>query len=414
MAVKVVFCYNVRMRQISLFLCATVLALNSLAAFSPAGTVTFTDLRTIAAHVESLARGKSDLLLSQTLPQTIRNQGAARLFGPMRRGMPGVAVCYVDAALLAKLTASRSTKESDYDRAKRWSVLYPASIDRANFLKRHPNAVKEKNGAFRIPPGQHSRRTLWVAWSADGQWASLAPASSMAVHVHTAAAVALRRPLNNGELAFVRMDAAGARAVFQSDSCAGASISVRMTQAGLELWGTVRAAGVRLPLPPGATSFKHVPPNAPFFGVTSSPDDVRSTDVFSFAGPEVSAFVKKSLAFVKAQGYSTYFLNGSPSSLPPPKARLAAILPEAASRQAVNVMFCSPTTVLRLYLPRVAATMMPLQSAKMQMGVRLLRRVRGDGMGLASWREGHDDRFLVRISRDELYGTAGLWSMLFD
>ena len=154
--------------------------------------------------------------------------------------------------------------------------------------------------------------------------------------------------------------------------------------------------------------------NAPFFGVTSSPDDVRSTDVFSFAGPEVSAFVKKSLAFVKAQGYSTYFLNGSPGNHPPPKARLAAILPEAASRQAVNVMFCSPTTVLRLYLPRVAATMMPLQSAKMQMGVRLLRRVRGDGMGLASWREGHDDRFLVRISRDELYGTAGLWAMLFD
>ena len=382
MAAKVVFWYNVRMRKISLFLCATVLALHSPAAFSPAGTVTFTDLRVIAAHVESLARGKSDILLSQTLPQTIRNQGAARLFGPMRNGMPGVAVCYVDSALLAKLAASRSAKEADYDRAKRWAVLYPASIDRATFLKRHPDAAREKNGAFRIPPGPHSRRMLWVAWSADGRWASLAPT--------------------------------GARAVFQSDACAGASISVRMTKAGLELWGTVRAAGVRLPLPPGAISFKHVPQNAPFFGVTSSPDDVRSTDVFSFAGPEVSAFVKKSLAFVKAQGYSTYFLNGAPGGAPPPKARLAAILPEATSRQAVNVMFCSPTTVLRFYLPKVAATMMPLQSAKMQMGVRLLRRVRGDGMGLASWREGHDDRFLVRISRDELYGTAGLWALLFD
>ena len=413
MAAKVVFWYNVRMRKISLFLCATVLALHSPAAFSPAGTVTFTDLRVIAAHVESLARGKSDILLSQTLPQTIRNQGAARLFGPMRKGMPGVAVCYVDSALLAKLAASRSAKEADYDRAKRWAVLYPASIDRATFLKRHPDAAREKNGAFRIPPGPHSRRMLWVAWSADGRWASLAPTPNMAVHVHSAAAAALRRPLN-GELAFVRMDAAGARAVFQSDACAGASISVRMTKAGLELWGTVRAAGVRLPLPPGAISFKHVPQNAPFFGVTSSPDDVRSTDVFSFAGPEVSAFVKKSLAFVKAQGYSTYFLNGAPGGAPPPKARLAAILPEATSRQAVNVMFCSPTTVLRFYLPKVAATMMPLQSAKMQMGVRLLRRVRGDGMGLASWREGHDDRFLVRISRDELYGTAGLWALLFD
>jgi hypothetical protein len=77
-------------------------------------------------------------------------------------------------------------------------------------------------------------------------------------------------------------------------------------------------------------------------------------------------------------------------------------------------MFCSPTTVLRLYLPRIAATLMPLDSAKMQMGVRLLRPARGDGMGLMGWREGHDDKFLVRISRDELYGTSALWSMLFE
>ena len=153
---------------------------------------------------------------------------------------------------------------------------------------------------------------------------------------------------------------------------------------------------------------------APLFGVTSSPDDMRSADVFSFAGPEVSAFVRKSLAFIRAQGYSTYFLNGVKGSAPHPNARLQKILPEAARSPAANVMFCSPTTVLRLYLPRIAATLMPLESAKMQMGVRLLRRVRGDGMGLMSWREGHDDKFLVRVSRDELWGTSALWSMLFE
>ena len=31
-----------------------------------------------------------------------------------------------------------------------------------------------------------------------------------------------------------------------------------------------------------------------------------------------------------------------------------------------------------------------------------------------SWREGHDDKFLVRVSRDELWGTSALWSMLFE
>ena len=401
------------MKKLSFLLCMALATLHVSAAFSPAGTVTFTDLQVIAAQVASIGSGTSDPLLTQTLPQKIRHQGAAQLFGPMRRGAPGVAVCYVDAQLIARITASRKAKDSELERAKRWAVLYPATIGRAAFMKRHPDAKPEKNGTLRVPPGPHSRRTLWAHWSSDGQWAALAPSPAMAEHVHSAAAGALRRPLN-GNLAFIRMDAAGARAVFQSDACAGAEISVRMTPAGLELRGTVRAAGVRLPLPPGALSFKHVPAYAPLFGVTSSPDDMRSADVFSFAGPEVSAFVRKSLAFIRAQGYSTYFLNGVKGSAPHPNARLQKILPEAARSPAANVMFCSPTTVLRLYLPRIAATLMPLESAKMQMGVRLLRRVRGDGMGLMSWREGHDDKFLVRVSRDELWGTSALWSMLFE
>ena len=178
------------------------------AAFSPAGTVTFTDLNVIAAQVASIGSGTSDPLLTQTLPQTIRRQGAAQLFGPMRRGAAGVAVCYVDAQLIARLTASRKAKDSELERAKRWAVLYPATIGRAAFLKRHPDAKQEKNGALRVPPGPHSRRTLWAYWSSDGQWAALAPSAAMAVHVHSAAASALRRPLN-GDLAFIRMDAAG-------------------------------------------------------------------------------------------------------------------------------------------------------------------------------------------------------------
>ena len=387
-------------------------ALTAQAVFSPAGTVTFADLQVIAAQVASIGKGTADPLLTATLPKAIRNQGAARLFGPMRRGMPGVAVCYVDAQLIARLTASRKASDADLDRAKRWAVLYPTSIGKGEFLKRHPDAVREKNGAIRVPPGPHSRRTLWAHWAPDGQWASLAPSASMAVHVHAAAASALRRPLGN-DLAYIRMDAAGAQAVFQTDACAGGAIAVRMTPAGLELHGTVRASGVRLPLPPGAMSFKHVPPHAVLFGVTSSPDDMRSAEIFSFAGPAVSAFVRKSLAFVRAQGGSTYFLSGTAGKHPPPRARLIRILPEAEIRPAANVMFCSPTTVLCLYLPKIAATLMPLESAKMQMGVRMLRRVRGDGLGFIGWREGHDDKFLIRISRDELWGTSALWSTLF-
>ena len=79
-----------------------------------------------------------------------------------------------------------------------------------------------------------------------------------------------------------------------------------------------------------------------------------------------------------------------------------------------NAFFCSPATVMRLCFPKVAAKMMPLDSARLQVALRLLRQVRGDGMGVMGWREGSEDKFFIRISRDELWGTANLWSsMLF-
>jgi hypothetical protein len=176
------------MKYLSLFVLAALAAMQARAAYSPAGTVLFTDLKVIAAHVESLDRSKSDLLLSDTLPKKIRGQGAAQLFGPMRRGAPGVAVCYVDSQLIAKLSAGRKPSDAELERAKRWAVLYPATIDRATFLRRHPNALKEKNGTLRIPPGPHSRRTLWAYWSPDGQWASLAASANMATQDSSLAA----------------------------------------------------------------------------------------------------------------------------------------------------------------------------------------------------------------------------------
>jgi hypothetical protein len=97
-----------------------------------------------------------------------------------------------------------------------------------------------------------------------------------------------------------------------------------------------------------------------------------------------------------------------------PRNRLAAILPEALRRAGLeNVMFCSPTEVLRQSLPRIAATLPIKEAVQLELGIRLLKPVRGDGLGFMSWRQGVDERFFIRISRDELRGTAGLWSSLF-
>ena len=268
-------------------LCAVVFAFSASAAYTPAGTVTFANLNTIADAVAGIAGKGPDPLLQTMLPKAIRGQVAARLFGAMRPGMPGVAVCYVDAQAVAKLTASsQRNQRSDeaFDRTKFWSILYPASIKRAVFLQKHPESTVDKMGVIRIPPGPHSRRTFFAWYSPDGNWVTLAPSVAMATHTYRQGVAALARPLGR-DLAYVKLDPNGVRAIFQSDICAGAEFSVRMTQAGLELRGTARKVMInRAYLPPNALVFPNIPANAPLFGVTTDPKDIRSFDIFSFFG----------------------------------------------------------------------------------------------------------------------------------
>ena len=411
---------------------ASVLSLAAWAdgAFGPAVTVTFTDTRTIAAHVRALGKGTTDMLLIRAIPTAIEQSTVARLFGPMRPGTVGVAVCYVDSQVIARILATPATpagrkkREADLNRAKHWTVYYPTTIPQAAFLRTHPG-VKSVQGCLAIPPPQgQPGPTVYACYSPDGQWVSVSVSPILARHTPVAAAPALKRPLGPN-LAIVQMSAAGSRALFQTDACAGGTIAVRMGPAGLELDGVVRmkarpAVGA---LSPAAFGFARVPATAPLFGVTAVGGDIRSAEVFSIAGPEVSAFVRRSLVEGRAPGgmVSAYHLPAwSRPGRPAPKAgalprvRFAAILPEAARRNDLeNVMFCSPTEVLRQSLPRIAATMPMKDAVQLEVGIRLLKPVRGDGLGFMSWRQGPDERFFIRISRDELRGTAGLWSSLF-
>ena len=399
-------------------------------AFGPAVTVAFADTRIIAAHVQSLGKGTTDALLNRSIPAAIVNSPVAQLFGPMRPGSTGVAVCYVDSQVIARILATpanaagRKKREDGLERAKHWTVYYPASIGQAAFMKAHPG-VTVTQGCLAIKPSKDQRGPIvYACYSPDGQWVSVSVSPILARHTATAAAPALKRPLGNN-LAVIQMTAAGSRALFQTDACAGGTIVVRMGAAGLELDGTVRmrtgsASGF---LPAAAFGFANIPATAPLFGVTTSGDDIRSAEVFSIAGPEVSAFVRKNLVQGRAPRgtAAAYHLPAwTRPGRPPakasgmPRARFAAILPEALRRNNLeNVMFCSPTEVLRQGLPRIAATMPIKDAVQLELGIRLLKPVRGDGLGFMSWREGSDERFFIRISRDELRGTSGLWSALF-
>ncbi len=385
--------------------------------YRPAGTVAFANLELIARTVAGIAGPKSnDPVLKTVIPKAIRGQAAAKLFGPMRPRAHGVAVCYVDPVVAARVAAAKKPSDADLDRAKRWCMVYPTTMSRATFLQRHPDAKPDAKGTIRLPPGSHSRRTFWAWFSPDGQWAVLAPSASMAAHAFGASAAARTRPLG-ADLAYIRMDASGARAVFGSALFADGELSIRMTPAGLELRAAARKIAMnRPPLPPNALTLSGVPQNAPLFGVTTTPSDIQTAeDLFAMAGPAFGIFVKGAIQRLNRPGATTYYLNdpAAPAAAAP-RARLVKILPEAQTMPATaNALFCSPTTVMRLCLPKVAAKLLPMESAKLHMAHRLLRRARGDGLGCMSWREGATDRLLIRISRDELYGTANLWSMWF-
>ena len=386
--------------------------------YRPAGTLAFANLETIAQAVAGIAGPKSsDVVLKTMVPNAIRGQLCAKLFGQMRPGAHGVAVCYVDPAIAARVAASKRAHEADVTRGQRWSVVYPTSLPKAEFMRRNPEAVPEANGSLRVPPGRMSRQTVWVWFSPDGQWAVQAPSSSMAAHAFSASAGARARPLGPN-LAVMRMDASGTRALFGSDLFANGELTIRMTPLGLELRGSAQHIQMkRPPLPAPARALAGVPANATLFGVTTTPSDIHmAEDLFALAGPEFGGYVRTSLKLLEQPGTTTLYLDqpGAPAVALAPRARLAKILPESQTNPvAANSLFCSPTTVLRLGLPKVAAKMLPMDSVQLHVALRLLRTARGDGMGAMSWHDGTVDRLLVRISRDELYGTANLWSMLF-
>lgn len=420
------------------FRALTCLALGCLAsvmvradgAYAPAITVTFADTRLIAGHVQALGKATGDPLLTRSVPAAILNTPASRYFGAMRPGAPGVSVCYVDSQVVQRIlsappsSVSSRQRSAEIERAKHWTLYYPASIGQAAFLKAHPE-VKASAGCLMIPPPRGQRgTTLYAMYSPDGKWVGISVSPILAKHTGTAAAAALKRPLGNN-LAFVSMSAAGARALFQSDSCSAGSIAIRMGKAGLELDATVQMKALTTGvLPPASLAYSGVPATSPLFGVTRLPSsEIRGAQIFALVGPEVASFIGQSLKLGTAPGgaFTSYHLPAwSRPGKPPPKAvgvprlRSAAILPEAARRTNLeSVMFCSPTEVLRQSLPRIAAKMPIKDATLLEVGVRLLKNVRGEGMGCMTWREGPNERVFIRISNDELRGTAGLWSTMF-
>lgn len=396
--------------------------------FTPAATVRFADLRKIASSVSALGKSSGSMMMTTSIPAAIRNQRAARLFGAMRQGYDGVAVCFVDADAIARLSSPKMRGKADsdaYDRAKRWSLLYPGTLSKAGFLKKRPDA-KEKQGVVVIPGAGRGTGPLYAIWSADGFWVAMSSSPSLAKATFGAAQGALKVPLGQN-LARIRMDAHGAKAIFGDTSCSGGEINIALTLNGLELDGTVQRVGASgAVLPPGALAFAGVPADASLFGAASSPDDLRSADVFSLLGPSAGAIVKQSVSYLRSSGgVQTYYIGAAssakrgvkaqkPASAIPPRTRLERIMPEVRKHADLDgVMFCSPVAVFRACLPKISASLPPGEEMKLRLAANLLGRTNGSGLGFMSWRESSRDRYFCRVSVDELRATAALWGTLF-
>ncbi len=411
----------------ALFSVCILAVLQGFAAYSPSVTVTFANFKNITTAIQSIAVGTQDKIILSAVPMGIKNQPLVKLFGPMRAGANGAAVCYVDADAIRRILNSKpdnsmnAQKRRDIaiERAKHWTVLYPATFTRADLLRMRPDATVQKGGVIRIPAGQGLDRPMFAAYSPDGKWVAFAGVANLALHTFTSAKNAVSFPLGQN-LVYMQMDAAGMCAIFQSSDYAGGSLSVKMTKMGLELNGVVRKVRSEplSVLPPQALAFAGVPAAASLFGVTSAKNgSAAAGDVFAFFGPEFAAFVKSTLVFRPAAGgASNYYLNLAAKGakvLGCPQARFGRILPEAKNRPGLNnVMFCSIATVMRLCIPQITQRMPPGAGLKMSLAIPMLRGVRGDGVGFMSWREKGHERFFMRISKDELRGTARLWSLV--
>jgi len=401
--------------------------------FTPVASVRFTDLRTISQSVQTLGKMSGNVMLKTAIPMAIRNQDAAKWFGPMRPGFDGVAVGYVDSQAIAYLASAQGRVKKDridsIDRAKRWTLLYPGTVSQAGFLKSHPDA-KLNGNVVTIPPSRGTPYPHYAIWSADGNWVAVATSPGLAQNTFAAARPALKKPLG-GALARVMMDAHGARALFGSMdfSCGAGELEVRLGRAGLELDGRLQHVGGREAslLPPNALSFAGVPANASLFGSAATAGDLRSADMFGLLGAHAGKIVRASVKYLPATAGApqTYYIGPPPvagnrrapapaASALPARARLERILPEARKRTGLDgVMFCSPVAVFRACLPNLSRTLSPMDEMKVRVAANMLRTPNGQGLGFMSWREGNVDRYFCRISNDEICATSALWGMLF-
>ena len=140
---------------------------SAFAAWERVGSVQISDVKSQGEAAAKIGQLVGNPFAAAAIGAAIADVPTVKFFGPAREGASTLLTLFIDGAVAAK------NPDNALDGVE-YSVLYPISLSKADFLKRHEGAV-ETNGVI-VVKGDFSGEDLddektYVVLSEDGKWA---------------------------------------------------------------------------------------------------------------------------------------------------------------------------------------------------------------------------------------------------
>ena len=146
---------------------AAAVSISAFAAWERVGSLQVADMATQGAAVAKVGSFIGNPLAAAGMAAAIADSPLLKFFGPMRDKTPMSFALFLDGEELAK-------DPTDALDSLEYAVLYPVSISKDDFIKRHPGS-SATNGVVVVKGDlfdeADSNKTTYVVFSDDGRWA---------------------------------------------------------------------------------------------------------------------------------------------------------------------------------------------------------------------------------------------------
>jgi hypothetical protein len=182
-------------------------SISAFAAWERVGSVQIADAKTQGEAAAKIGQMVGNPFAAAAIGAALADVPTVKFFGPAREGASTLLTLFLDGDAVAK-SPGDALDDLEY------AVLYPVSLSRADFLKRHEGAA-ETNGVVVVKgdlSGEDAdSETTYVAFSRDGKWAG---ASDKAEQAKLALRdVKLAEKHMKGEVARLRVSQKGVKAL---------------------------------------------------------------------------------------------------------------------------------------------------------------------------------------------------------